>query len=168
MTPEERRAYEYNRYHFGGGKEKEHNRYHFGGKKEKMAKWYADNPEKRRATKKRYYTKNRERILEEGVQQRKANPEKFKQKHLKTRYGITFGEKEALLTSQGNCCAICGVKEPGKKGWHTDHCHSSKRVRGVLCYACNTGLGAFKDNPQRLRLAADYLEKLDDPSASIS
>lgn len=75
-------------------------------------------------------------------------------------YGITADDYANLLASQGGRCAICGATEPGGRGnrLHVDHCHNSKRVRGLLCAGCNTGLGQMKDDPARLRRAADYLE----------
>lgn len=38
-----------------------------------------------------------------------------------------------------------------------DHCHDKKKVRGMLCNNCNTGLGYFKDDTTRLQRAIDYL-----------
>jgi hypothetical protein len=146
-------------------KARERARYHEGGKKEKMSEWYAANADKARAAKKRYYHKNREKILAKERADRRSNPEKSRRAHLRTRYGITLGEKAELIRRQGGCCAICGGG-PGKKGWHTDHCHTTQAVRGVLCFKCNTGLGAFMDNPVYLRNAASYLEGYHDSRTS--
>lgn len=77
------------------------------------------------------------------------------------RYGITAEQYSELLGLQGGRCAICKVNEPGGKSevWHVDHCHDSAEVRGLLCGGCNRGLGQFKDDPSRLRSAADYLDR---------
>jgi hypothetical protein len=72
-------------------------------------------------------------------------------------YGITPEEYDALFASQGYRCAICGGDTPNAKGWHLDHDHSSKAIRGVLCGPCNNGLGNFRDDPAILRAAAEYV-----------
>jgi len=75
-------------------------------------------------------------------------------------YGITPEQFEAMLAGQDGRCAICRTDEPGGKGgWHVDHCHDSKVIRGLLCHCCNIGVGQFKDDPTRLRAAADYIER---------
>ena len=38
-----------------------------------------------------------------------------------------------------------------------DHCHTTGRVRGILCRTCNGGLGFFKDNIKALAGAVLYL-----------
>ena len=40
-----------------------------------------------------------------------------------------------------------------------DHCHTTNKVRGILCAACNFGIGKFKDSTALLYLAIDYLKK---------
>jgi hypothetical protein len=72
-----------------------------------------------------------------------------------TKFGIDPVELEALLEAQHNCCAICDRPNPT----HIDHDHRTGRVRGVLCLNCNTGLGQFRDDAERLTKAAEYLRR---------
>lgn len=78
-------------------------------------------------------------------------------------YGIDMLDWFSLFFGQGCKCAICGKPFPqdgsATRSIHTDHCHDTGRVRGLLCKDCNNGLGNFKDNPDRLRDAASYLDK---------
>lgn len=67
-----------------------------------------------------------------------------------TKFGMTRAEYEALVVNRS--CAICGT--PHRVG--LDHCHATGRLRGTLCAACNTGIGLFKDDPDRLLAAARY------------
>ena len=74
-------------------------------------------------------------------------------------YGITPEDYDALLTAQGGACAVCGGP-PSRSSFDVDHCHTTGRVRGLLCSHCNKGLGLFADDPARLRAAAEYLTPL--------
>jgi len=83
---------------------------------------------------------------------------------LKKNYSLTLAEYDALLQKQGGCCAICEKDETMKiKGkvirLSVDHCHETGKVRGLLCTRCNTGLGNFSDDIDRLKQAIDYLGK---------
>jgi len=61
---------------------------------------------------------------------------------LKRKYGLDLWQWEDLFESQDRCCKICRQKTPGGRGtWHTDHCHVTGVVRGILCNKCNRGLG---------------------------
>lgn len=71
------------------------------------------------------------------------------------KYGVTRDEAEEL--EKVTNCQICGDSFETKKQRHVDHCHTTGKVRGVLCSRCNTGLGLFKDSPDRLRKAIEYL-----------
>lgn len=100
---------------------------------------------------------------------RKANPEAQKRRirqHTLRSVGITAERFDEMLTAQDGKCAICGSTDPGRNGsFHVDHdhaCCAGKRscgrcVRALLCHQCNTMLGNAKDDPVRLRSAAEYL-----------
>lgn len=75
-------------------------------------------------------------------------------------YGITVEQWNELFASQGSKCAICGssTANHGKHYWHTDHCHLTGKLRGILCHHCNCGLGSFRDNIENMKRAISYLE----------
>ena len=84
---------------------------------------------------------------------------KKRDNHLKRAYGITLKEYNKMWKQQEGCCRICGDHELVlNKTLHVDHCHTSGKVRGLLCSNCNTGLGMFKDNQEILKNAVDYLK----------
>ncbi len=77
-----------------------------------------------------------------------------------------YADYDVLFKKQDGKCAICGAPETIKDGRNgkckklaLDHCHSSGKLRGLLCTGCNTGLGCFADDRHRLRAAITYLEK---------
>ncbi len=78
---------------------------------------------------------------------------------IKTRYNLTVEEYDAMVEAQGGVCAICGGVEthPSRKRLSIDHDHKTGKVRGILCYSCNTGLGKFRDSARRLEAAAEYV-----------
>lgn len=80
------------------------------------------------------------------------SPEGRRRRHLQEAYGITPEDEKRLLESQGGLCPICG--SPAQV---VDHCHTTGRVRGLLCQKCNRGLGHFIDNPVMLVRALEYL-----------
>jgi hypothetical protein len=80
------------------------------------------------------------------------------------KYGITLYDYSRMLVDQEGKCAICGTSEGGTrngkaKALAIDHCHKTGKVRQLLCEACNTGLGKFKDSPEILISAAEYLRR---------
>lgn len=75
--------------------------------------------------------------------------------NLKKRYGLTVAKVDLISRLQRNKCIICGEQKP----LVVDHCHETKKFRGLLCHNCNTGLGLFKDNIKILRKAIRYLKK---------
>ena len=79
-------------------------------------------------------------------------------KHIKRRYGISEEEYKRILESQYGKCAICGLIAQNIRGFHIDHNHIEKRIRGILCGNCNIGLGQFKDSIESLEKAIEYLK----------
>lgn len=74
---------------------------------------------------------------------------------LKRNYGLTVEEKERVEDFQGHKCAICGrpLDRP-----NVDHSHATGEARGLLCWHCNNALGKFRDNPEILLKAAEFLK----------
>ena len=88
------------------------------------------------------------------------NPHIKKRGRLK-KYGLTIEQFHAMLESQNGCCAICGMSDTSRKEIFplVDHCHTTNKVRGLLCEACNFGIGKFRDDIGRLEKAIAYLKK---------
>ncbi|MFG2719356.1 endonuclease VII domain-containing protein [Streptomyces sp. NPDC048416] len=74
--------------------------------------------------------------------------------HLKRQYGITEDDRDRMIAVQKGLCVIC-LSAPAV---HVDHCHKTGRVRGVLCFNCNSAIGKLGENPSTVRRAAAYLE----------
>lgn len=106
-------------------------------------------------------------VSENNRQRRESNPDR----HLVSMYKMNQEQFDAMMESQGNCCAICGNSVLGHDGQLrravVDHDHSccagsvtcGSCVRGILCHRCNRGLGQFGDDPELLRSAIGYLEQ---------
>lgn len=128
-------------------------------------RYYDDNPEKWSS----YDIKKRERLGEEGFKAKgrekaarhRASPTNTAMaRYRKARYGLTPEAFEAMMVGQGGLCAIC--RQPPSGRWptlHIDHCHRTGRVRGLLCFPCNVGLGSLGDSVDRVMKAAEYLRR---------
>lgn len=88
---------------------------------------------------------------------RAKNPDAQRNYWLKSVYGITAEQYDAMFAAQGECCAIC--RDPNPVQWNVDHCHETGAVRGILCSACNQGIGLLRDDREVLRSAVRYLSK---------
>lgn len=77
--------------------------------------------------------------------------------NFRNKYGITLERYEELLAQQNNACAICKETCSTGRRLAVDHDHGTGVVRGLLCNECNQGLGKFKDSPELLQEAQNYL-----------
>jgi hypothetical protein len=73
------------------------------------------------------------------------------------KYGITQEQFTLNLMAQENKCAICNISFSDLVRTYVDHCHTTGKIRGIICFHCNTGLGHFKDNITLLEKARKYL-----------
>lgn len=75
---------------------------------------------------------------------------------LKRKYGLTLEQYDAMLEAAGGRCECCG------KEWHrklyVDHCHTTGKVRGLLCATCNVAIGMIETHPDIMD-AFDYLSQ---------
>ena len=87
--------------------------------------------------------------------------EYFSELAMKQNYGINHKDYLKMVKDQNNLCAICECEPPNnhKKRLNIDHCHTTGKVRGLLCDACNRAIGLLKDSPDLLNKAINYLAR---------
>ena len=133
---------------------------YFNNKDEAKAyskKWKEENPEYNRENAKKNYHKD-------IVTKRK--------KELSRKKGLALEVYENMVLECDNKCHICNKPETRKMrsggvsgNLSIDHCHKTNVIRGLLCHACNTAIGKFKDDIQLLYKAIEYLRKYEDDTA---
>lgn len=87
----------------------------------------------------------------------------YNDKDLQRKYGISLLDYSQMFLAQNGKCAVCGSSDGGNrngelKALAVDHDHATGKVRGLLCEACNTGIGKLKDDPKILESAIRYLQ----------
>ncbi len=100
-----------------------------------------------------WFTKNKDRLKK----YRKAAD-------LKKNYGISLEKYNEMLVAQGALCFICKQPETQvhpKSGLpyqlSVDHCHTTNKIRSLLCNNCNRTLGMVNDNVELLQKMIDYV-----------
>jgi peptide methionine sulfoxide reductase MsrB len=86
-------------------------------------------------------------------------------KNLKQLYGMSSEDYQLIFLAQNGVCAACGQPETAidhrtkqVKNLQIDHCHTTGRVRALLCKECNNALGLLHDDKERIRLLLRYVE----------
>lgn len=115
--------------------------------------WVKANPEKAkrqsdrdRAYRKAYYLRPDVRL-------------RYRYSNIRRTFGLSREAYDEMLKKQGGKCAICRMHETCTRNnfLSVDHCHETKRVRGLLCMRCNRANGLFRDNVKILKAAIKYL-----------
>src|ERR1700679_2451550 len=85
----------------------------------------------------------------------KINSTRMKNRDLKKKYGLGLQEYNLMLLNQNNSCAICKIDKDTlvKKYFHVDHCHITKKIRGLLCFKCNASIGLMDESIDRMKSA---------------
>ncbi|KKN10739.1 hypothetical protein LCGC14_1033610 [marine sediment metagenome] len=78
---------------------------------------------------------------------------------LNKKFGITVEQYDQMLTEQNGRCLLCNNLPDDKRRLAVDHSHTTEKVRGLLCFHCNTALGKIGDDIEWLHRASDYLKK---------
>lgn len=73
------------------------------------------------------------------------------------RYGVAPEEYDAMLVVSCGTCYICGGVCPDGRALGIDHDHTSEKIRGLLCYRCNTGISYLGDTAEGVQRAYAYL-----------
>lgn len=120
-------------------------------------KIYLSDPEvqKRR---KNYYAENSE-------QQKVYHAEYYKKVNLKKRsynrlkkYGVSQAEYDQMFENQEGKCLGCNRHQSKlTRNLCVDHCHTSGKIRGLLCYKCNSAIGYMEENIDTMHNLIKYL-----------
>jgi hypothetical protein len=139
--------------------------------KAKQKEWRKNNPEHLKELKKKSYQRNREKTIKHVKEYRVKNldkillyhkkryadnPDLFKERRLKFKYGISYEDKEKIYLSQEGKCKIC-FRPFQISELHIDHNHKTNSIRGLLCPHCNTAIGLFREDIKTMNNAIKYL-----------
>lgn len=121
-----------------------------------MKKWRERHPEYNERQRE-WRKKNHSRLTELARIYKKENSEKYRRYFLMSEYNISLEEYNSMLCAQNGVCAICGGSKIKGSSLAVDHCHKTGKVRGLLCFNCNAGIGQLKDSHALVLRAAKYL-----------
>ena len=73
-----------------------------------------------------------------------------------------------MLSDQNHCCAICGAHQSTfNKSLNVDHCHTTNKVRGLVCTNCNRAIGLIKDSRSIAQSIVNYLSRYEDNNEDL-
>ena len=139
MDKEQRKLYNKEYYEKNKDKIKEY----YEKNKDKIKEYYEKNKDKIKEVNKEYREKNKDKIKEVNKEYREKNKDKIRADRIMRKYNLTMEDYQEIINSQNNQCPICHTDLRHVK-LHVDHDHETGKVRGILCYKCNTQLGVYE------------------------
>lgn len=131
-----------------------------------MTKYYKKNTQIIKNNSLTYKVNNLNKYIDYNKVYRKTNYHIARNRRLKSMYGITLEQFNILSEKQNHLCAICGNPQIQNRRHNNektplavDHCHSTNKIRELLCSNCNGALGLFKDNITVMNKAIEYIKK---------
>jgi len=114
------------------------------------------NPDKIKEYTRKHYSQNKTKVI------RRTRNTRYQKK-----INITLKQYESVMKSHNGKCDICKTENPGGpyNSFNLDHCHETGKLRGILCFRCNTTLGKFEDKIELFEAAIRYLRA--PPNADI-
>ena len=95
-----------------------------------------------------------------GVFKQTKTKHQHRREGLKSKYGISYEQYLSRWALQHGRCAICKKHSMNlKRALAVDHCHQTRKLRGLLCGSCNRGIGLLGDSVERMEAALSYLKK---------
>lgn len=126
---------------------------------------YWKDPEQSRTKVRSYAAANREMKRKSFKNWAMRNKPEIRNNRLKRDYGISSEDYARMLVAQSGKCAICGTTQSAVRKTSgrvhelcVDHCHTTGKVRGLLCVNCNVAIGKLKDDPGLMLKAAEYVQ----------
>ena len=98
-------------------------------------------------------------IIAKSLNSKEHTVKRRKRSELLKKFGINFDQYNEMLVEQNYVCAICKREDACGRDLAVDHCHITKKVRGLLCTNCNTALGGFQDNADIVKNALEYVTR---------
>ena len=106
----------------------------------------------------RTWARNNPEKVQAQAERQQPKPYKTAREYLlKYRYNLSLDGYDQMLTAQNFSCALCQKEKD--YDLYVDHCHTTGKVRGLLCATCNSILGFCNDNVELLKRSIDYLKK---------
>ena len=115
-------------------------------------------PEEIKTYQKAWREQNRDKMRKYAQKYRDAHRDV--PQHLFRKYGITVQDKERMWAEQDGKCKVCGepMKHVFDRDCCVDHCHETKKVRGLIHWYCNIIVGVVENKPVLFQQVKSYID----------